>query len=596
MGSDHAGYALKESLKQKLVAQGFSVEDFGTFSNESVDYPDVIHPLACAIDQQKLDWAIIICGTGIGASMVANKYPRVRAALCWMPEISVLARRHNNANVLALPGRFIGEETAWEVVSLFLNTPFDGGRHQRRVSKIPRIMTIQKARFLEQAEKKAFDLKHRKTLNYNISRYEESFHAGLVQFENLENARQRAANIRHKVLERLDEYLIEFESNFKKRGGRVVWALSKKEAVREILHILKQHDVKLVVKSKSMLTEELELNEALARNGIEPVETDLGEYIVQLSGEKPYHILTPAMHKSKEDVSALFSEKFGLDANSTPEEVTGFVREQLRQKFLQAGAGITGANFLIADAGAVAITENEGNALMSVSFPGIHIVVAGIEKVIPSIADLHLFWPLLSSHGTGQYLTVYNSILTGPRKEDETDGPDEMIVILLDNNRTEVLQQPLHRRALSCIRCGACLNACPVYKNIGGHAYGTTYTGPIGAVISPYLNDFNQHIHLSFASSLCRHCTEVCPVKVNLHELLLHNRNEAVKRGLTSPQEKVIMKGWKSIMMRRYRMDFFGSGAKNRAMAYFFSRAWGKRRTLPVFSKRSFRQRWIENG
>ncbi len=457
-------------------------------------------------------------------------------------------------------------------------------------------MTIQKARFLEQAEKKAFDLKHRKTLNYNISRYEESFHAGLTQFASLENARQRAANVRHKVLERLDEYLIEFESNFKRRGGRVIWAVNKKEAIKEILYILKQRDVKMVVKSKSMISEELELNEVLARNGIESVETDLGEFIVQLSGERPYHILTPAMHKSKEDVAVLFSEKFGLPANSTPEAITGFVRERLRQKFMHAGAGITGANFLIADTGAIAVTENEGNALLSVSFPGIHIVIAGIEKIIPSLSDLHLFWPLLSSHGSGQHLTVYNSVLAGPRKESETDGPDEMIVILIDNGRTEVLRQPTHRRALSCIRCGACLNACPVYKNIGGHTYGTTYTGPIGSVISPYLNDFNQYIHLSFASSLCRHCTEVCPVKVNLHELLLLNRNEAVKRGSVPPEEKMIMKGWKSIMLKRYRMDFFGPGTKNRAMAYFFSRAWGTRRTLPVFSKKSFRQHWMENG
>ncbi|MDD5693756.1 MAG: lactate utilization protein B [Bacteroidales bacterium] len=456
-------------------------------------------------------------------------------------------------------------------------------------------MTLQKTRFLEQAEKIAFDLKHRNTLNYNISRYEEAFHAGLLQFADLENAKQRAANIKHKVLERLDEYLIEFEFNFKKRGGRVIWALGRKEAVKEILHILKHHDVKVVVKSKSLISEELELNEALARNGIESVETDLGEYIVQLSGEKPYHIVTPAMHKSKEDVAELFHKKFGTPAGSSPEEITSFVREKLREKFMRAGAGITGANFLIADSGAIAVTENEGNALMSVSFPGIHIVIAGIEKVIPSLTDLHLFWPLLSSHGTGQNLTVYNSILCGPAKENETDGPAEMIIVLIDNGRTELLGQQLHRRALSCIRCGACLNACPVYKNIGGYTYGTTYSGPIGSVINPYLNDFNQYIHLSFASSLCRHCTEVCPVKINLHELLLYNRNEAVKRGLVAREENMMIKGWKNIMLKRYRVDLAGARTKNRAMKIFFSKAWGKRRTLPVFSKKSFRQRWLEN-
>ncbi len=457
-------------------------------------------------------------------------------------------------------------------------------------------MTHQSTRFLEHAERKAFDLKHRKTINYNISRYEEAIGIGLLQFANLENAKQRAANIRHKILEHLDEYLIEFESNFKSRGGRVIWALNKKEAVREILQVLKQNDVKSVVKSKSMTSEELDLNEVLEKHSIESIETDLGEYIVQLAGEKPYHILTPAMHKSKEDIAVLFNEKFGLSSDSTPEEMTAFVREKLRQKFVQAGAGITGANFLIADIGAIALTENEGNALMSMAFPKIHIVIAGIEKVIPSFSDLSLFWPLLSSHGTGQNLSVYNSILTGPRNEKEMDGPQEMIVVLLDNDRTEVLRQKLHRRALSCIHCGACLNVCPIYKNIGGHSYETTYTGPIGSVISPYFYDFNQFIHLSFASSLCGRCTEICPVKINLHELLLFNRNEAVKRGLTSPGEKMAMKGWRKIMHKRYRIDMWSANTKNKALSYFFSRAWGPRRTLPVIQKKSFRQRWIENG
>jgi L-lactate dehydrogenase complex protein LldF len=457
-------------------------------------------------------------------------------------------------------------------------------------------MSNQRIRFLEQAERRAFDIGHRKTINHNISRYEDALSNGILQFASLENARQRAANIKHKVIEHLDEYLIEFESNLKRRGGSVVWALNRKEAVREIIQILKQHEVKTVVKSKSMTTEELELNETLDRHGIESVETDLGEYIVQVAGEKPYHIVTPAMHKSKEDVASLFHDKFGIPADSTPEEITAFVREKLRQKFMQAGAGITGANFLIADTGAVAVTENEGNALMSMSFPRLHIVVAGIEKIIPSLSDLHLFWPLLSCHGTGQNISVYSSLLTGPRKDNETDGPEEMIVVLIDNGRTELLKQKLHRRALSCIHCGACLNVCPVYKNIGGHAYEVTYTGPIGSVINPYLLDFSQYIHLSFASSLCGRCTEICPVKINLHELLLFNRNESVRRGHLHPGEKMIMKGWKFIMLKRYRMDFFRARTKNKALAYFFGQVWGQRRSLPVIKKKSFRQLWMENG
>jgi L-lactate dehydrogenase complex protein LldF len=279
-----------------------------------------------------------------------------------------------------------------------------------------------------------------------------------------------------------------------------------------------------------MVTEEIKLNAFLEKNGVESLETDLGEYIVQLAGQHPYHIVTPAMHMSKEDVAELFTKKFDLKPNSTPEEITSFVRGLLREKFYNAEVGITGANFLVAETGSVCLTENEGNALMSVSFPKVHIVVAGIEKLIPRLSDLDLFWPLLATHGTGQNITVYNSIISGPRQDDESDGPDEMYVILLDNNRTELLGKKNQRRSLTCIRCGACLNACPVYKNIGGHAYGTTYSGPIGSVITPWLAGMKEFKHLSYASSLCGSCTEVCPVKVNLHELLLYNRSDSYSR------------------------------------------------------------------
>jgi L-lactate dehydrogenase complex protein LldF len=457
-------------------------------------------------------------------------------------------------------------------------------------------MTEKAKKFIEQSDRVAFDLVHRKTIRYNMTRYEQAASEGLKQFSNLENARCRAANIKHKVIDHLDEYLIEFESNFKKRGGKVIWAPNKKEAVREIINILRQRGAKLVVKSKSMISEEIELNDFLEKYKIESVETDLGEFIVQIAGERPYHIVTPAMHKSKEDVARLFNEKFGTPETFSPPEITAFVRELLREKFLTADAGITGANFLIADIGAIALTENEGNAFMSFSFPKLHIVIAGIEKIIPSIGDLNLFWPLLASHGTGQKITVYSSILTGPKKDYEVDGPEEMIVVLLDNNRSELLKQDLQRRALSCIRCGACLNACPVYRNIGGHTYETTYTGPIGSVIAPYMLDFEDYIHLSYASSLCGKCTSVCPVKINLHELLLFNRNEAVKRGYPTSSEKLVMKGWKNIMKKRSRMDMLSAKSKNKAMNYFFRKSWGPRRTLPMIKKKSFRELWMENA
>jgi len=348
------------------------------------------------------------------------------------------------------------------------------------------------------------------------------------------------------------------------------------------------------VKSKSMISEEIELNDALEKSGIESVETDLGEYIVQLAGEKPYHIVTPAMHKSKEDIAALFHEKFGISENSTPEEITRFVRQKLRKKFVEAGAGITGANFLIADTGSIALTENEGNGMMTFSFPKIHIVIAGIERIIPSFRDLQLFWPLLASHGTGQHITVYNSIVSGPGQSGEIDGPTEMYVILLDNERTELLKHNQQRRALSCIKCGACLNACPVYKNIGGYTYNTTYSGPIGSVITPQMRGMKEFKHLSFASSLCGKCTEVCPVKINLHELLLYNRYESVKDNYVTSMEKFVQRMAKKGLSNRWMMDLGGGKLKNMLMRMTMKKAWGTRRTLPEFAPKNFKQLWEE--
>lgn len=449
-------------------------------------------------------------------------------------------------------------------------------------------------KFLMDSEKKAFDLEHRNKINFNISKYDDAVKNGKKQFEDLELARKRAHAIKHKVVNNLEKYLIEFAANFEKNGGKIIWALDKEEAVNQIIKILKKNDAKHVVKSKSMTTEEIELNEALEKEKIENIETDLGEYIVQIAGEKPYHIVTPAMHKSQGDIAQLFNEKFNTPKESTPEELTGFVREKLRNKFINADVGITGGNFLIADTGAVCITENEGNGLMSMSFPDIYIAVVGVEKIIPSLSDLSLFWPLLATHGTGQKMTVYNSIITGPRKEGEVDGPKEMFLVLLENKRSEILKLIKQRPALMCIRCGACLNACPVYKNIGGHTYNTTYSGPIGSVITPHLQGMETHKHLSFASSLCGSCTEVCPVNIPIHEMLLYNRKLSVKSGFTKGTERFSMGSMKQFLMKRKRMDLANAKMKNIAMKMVFKSAWGPRRELPKFAKKSFRQMWLE--
>ena len=449
-------------------------------------------------------------------------------------------------------------------------------------------------KFLKDSEQKAFDLEHRNKINYNISKYDAAVINGKKQYRDLYLAKNRAFVIKHKVVNNLEKYLIEFAASFEKKGGKIIWAQDKDEAVKEILDLMKKNNVKLVVKSKSMTTEEIELNEALEKNEIENIETDLGEYIVQIAGEKPYHIVTPAMHKSKEDVAKLFNEKFNTPKESTPEELTTFVRHKLREKFVQADVGITGCNFLIADIGAVCLTENEGNGFMSVSFPKIHIAVAGIEKIIPTLTDLNLFWPLLASHGTGQNITVYNSIISGPKQEGETDGPEKMYLILLENNRTEILQHEKQRIALGCIRCGACLNACPVYKNIGGHTYNTTYSGPIGSVITPHLKGMDEFIHLSFASSLCGNCTQVCPVNIPLHEMLLYNRNDSVLKGYSKKGEKFSMDMMKRFLSKRKRMDMFKSGMKNIGVRMVFKNVWGPRRELPKFAEKSFRDLWLE--
>jgi L-lactate dehydrogenase complex protein LldF len=342
-----------------------------------------------------------------------------------------------------------------------------------------------------------------------------------------------------------------------------------------------------------MVTEEIQLNEFLEEHNIESVETDLGEYIQQLSHEPPYHIVTPAMHKSKEDVAKLFAEKLGTDPALTPEQLTLVARATLREKYTRAEVGITGANFIIADIGAIAVTENEGNARLSCAWPKTHIVVTGIEKVIPSLTDLGLFWPLLATYGTGQKITVYNTVVTGPRQPGETDGPEDMYVILLDNGRTNILANEKARESLYCIRCGACLNACPVYKNVGGHTYSTAYSGPIGSVITPHLKNMDEWKHLSYASSLCGNCTEVCAVKINLHELLLENRHESVEEGDSAFAERMAWKMWKQAMLHRKFMNMGTSGIKNWAINKFLP-DWKKQRGEMQFPKKSFNQIWRE--
>lgn len=448
--------------------------------------------------------------------------------------------------------------------------------------------------FLAKSEVKAEDLEHRRKISYNMKQYETAVLRGRTQFSDLETARERAKNVKWRAIENLDKYLEDFEAKFTAQGGHVIWAENVEEAQQEILKICRAKNARTIIKSKSMVTEEIHLNKFLEENDLVSIESDLGEYIQQLDGEPPYHIVTPAMHKSKEDVAQLFHEKLGVESGLTPAQLTQVARGKLRQVFQDAEIGITGANFILADIGGVAITENEGNARLTTTFPKTHIAITGIEKVLPSVNDLALFWPLLATAGSGQRLTVYNSIFTGPRKETETDGPDDMYVILLDNGRTNILVDEAVRESLYCIRCGACLNACPVYKNIGGHAYGTTYSGPIGSVITPHLRGMQSWKHLSYASSLCGNCTEVCPVHIKLHEMLLINRHEAVDKHHASGSEKMAWFLWKRISLSRKMMNMASGKTKNKAMTKMFSKTWGSHRKMPDFAPKSFNQLYRE--
>lgn len=448
--------------------------------------------------------------------------------------------------------------------------------------------------FVAKSTIKAFDKDHRRKINFNIGKYDAAVPGGKSQFDDIENLRKKSKVLKWKAIESLQENLESFEANLTKNGGKVLWAVDANEALEHIGRICKEKNCKTVVKSKSMVTEEIHLNDFLRSLGIDSIETDLGEYIQQLDGEPPYHIVTPAMHKNKDDVAKLFSEKLGVPKNLGPAELTMIARNKLRTKYPEAEIGITGANFILPDIGGVAITENEGNARLCSALPKTHVVVVGIEKVIPTIEDLYSFWPLLSTYGTGQKVTVYNSIISGPKSLNETDGPEELYVILLDNGRTDMLANPKARQGLYCIRCGACLNACPVYKNIGGHSYGTTYSGPIGKVVTPQLKGIGEFQHLSQASSLCGRCTEVCPIHIDLHELILNNRQEAVRIGKGNKLESLAWNIWKNANLNRSMLNLGHPELKTWVINKLFSN-WVAPRKKLVFANKTFNQVWKES-
>jgi len=383
------------------------------------------------------------------------------------------------------------------------------------------------AEFKKDATRITRDLRHRALIQTALGKYVVARDAKKSKFQNWQEARQTAAEIKWDAINHLDKHLIQFAEKLEAHGGKVHWASNAEQAREIILKIVADKKARAIIKSKVMTGEEIHLNDALEKAGFEVVESDLGEYIVQLRHEAPYHFVFPAMHLTRGEISDLFQKELGTAPTDSPEELTMIARRVLRGKYIAADIGISGANFAIAETGMVSITENEGNARLTCALPKVHITLMGIEKVLPRLDDLALFLPMLGTAGAGQAITCYNSLYGGPRQPGESDGPEEFHVVLLDNKRTHLLADPEQRDALHCIRCGACLNVCPIYKNIGGHAYGTTYQGPIGSVITPHLRGLQDWKHLSFASSLCGACTSACPVKIDLHHHLLQSRRNA---------------------------------------------------------------------
>jgi L-lactate dehydrogenase complex protein LldF len=406
--------------------------------------------------------------------------------------------------------------------------------------------------------------------------------------------RTQANCIKRHAIEHLDIYLEQLEANVIAHGGKVVWCRDAGEVADFVLNLAKERQARLIVKSKSMTTEEIDLNERLEHHQLEAVETDLGEYIIQLRHERPYHIVAPALHLTRYDVADVFTEKLGIPRETVIEKQTMIARGLLREKFLAADIGISGANFLVADSGAVVLVENEGNARLTTSAPKIHIAVAGIEKVIPRAQDLGVFLKLLGRSATGQPLTVYTSCLSGPRREGEIDGPDEFYLVLLDNGRTKLIEDEGKRQSLYCIRCGACLNICPVYRKIGGHSFPWTYSGPIGAIITPQFLGADHTPKLPFASSLCGACAEVCPVKIDIPKVLLDLRAESRK----SPAEHFgfRMFAWMMTHPRIYRLAVSMGKWVTRYPALMNAapplRGWLSQRTLPPVAEKSFSELW----
>ncbi len=473
--------------------------------------------------------------------------------------------------------------------------------------------------FDENARQALLDPQLRGALRHLAKVFSERRKTAIHTVPDWEALREQARAIKDETLAHLDQYLEAFADNAAHAGAQIHWARDAREACNIVAELIRERNAKHIVKSKSMATEEIHLNQMLEAAGWSPVETDLGEWIIQLAHETPSHIVAPAIHKSKRQIAELFVDKLGIEPTDDVSMLTGAARRVLRQRFAEAEVGISGVNFGVAETGTILILENEGNIRLTTSLPRVHIAVMGIEKIIPRLVDLDVFLKVLPRSGTGQRLTAYQSLITGTKKRADEEGPEEVHIILMDNGRSSMLASPVTRQSLACIRCGACLNACPVYQQVGGHAYGSVYPGPIGAVITPQLVGLSKTAQLPFASSLCGACREVCPVKIDIPELLLHLRSEVVTAGRKGTAEApakrkriegLLFRGYALAWSRRWMYEWSGKvlrvlqlpmvqNGRIGKVGNFLSRlvpplgAWTAGRDARPLAPRSFREQWF---
>ncbi|WP_410983160.1 LutB/LldF family L-lactate oxidation iron-sulfur protein [Bacillus cereus] len=460
---------------------------------------------------------------------------------------------------------------------------------------------VQGLEFLGRVDKALHDSQMRSAVPFTQDRLRIGREQATSELGNVDEWREAASEIRMHTIENLDSYLEQLATNVRKNGGHVHFALKAEDAVSYVSEIARKRGAKSVIKSKSMVSEEIHLNQNLEEMGLKVVESDLGEYIIQLAGEAPSHLIAPAIHKTKEQVAELFSREAGRKIPVDTDQLLQFAREKLRKEFLEADIGISGCNFAVAESGSVVLVSNEGNARLTTTLPKVHIAIMGMERLVPTWKDLDVVVSMLTRSATGQKITSYVTGINGPRLHEDVDGPEEFHLIILDNGRSDILGTA-YQEVLKCIRCGACVNVCPVYRNIGGHAYGSVYSGPIGAVLAPLLEGYEELKELPFASSLCGACTDVCPVKIPLHDLLIEHRKDEVEQGFITKFEQLAFKGFafmvshpfvyeKGVKMAHAGLSIFakdGYIAKGPGPL----KGWTESRDFPKPAKQSFRDWW----